>query len=1189
MEYEAAIDCGPFRLTAPVGEGGMGVVYRGRHRRDDLPVAVKIMTSDLARQERYKQEFRREVRAMARLHHPAVARVVDYGSVDAETARGGPDDLIEGAPWFAMEYVGGGDLVDVAADWEWPRVRRALLVLLDALAHAHASDVIHRDLKPSNILVPEGDDDGELEVKLVDFGIAHVFGTDETGGGERAPDTWGTPEVMAPEQILGKWRDQGPWTDLYALGCVAWWMITGRVPFAGEDRSEVYLKHMSGRKGPYRPKFEMPDGVERWLERMLAVDRRARFRRAADAAYALVRVAQLPGLEADEFEYEGRVTAEMAVDELQGDGTAGEKLDRASGIAEPEPIEAGPVTETLLEEYLQASTPPVPDDWERAEPDHSPVPAQGTGLALFDLRKIPLVDREPERNRLWRCLHIVRRTRQPAAVLLRGPAGSGKSRLVEWLARRGHELGALVTLEATHSPKGGPRDGLGPMFARHFRCLDLPWSEGFERVQDIYESLGFDRASSFHDAVGLTRMMGLDSDTETMPPGFQNPNEKHYALRRLLARIASRRPVLLWLDDVPWGWESARFAEFLLEETYRQELPIYVVMTGRQSAIDGRPRVRRMLDNLRDHECGWDVPVGRLDEGAHRMLVERLLQLEGDLVDEIVERTEGNPLFAIQLVGDWVERGILRAGSEGFELREQADRPIPDGPHELWSRRIRQVLAVLPAAEREQGRRAMQLAAALGRQVDAREWREVCRRAGVRAHPALVERLVEYGLARRESGGWSFVHSMLTESLARQARRQGEWARFHALCAEAIEELDSESAAETHARRAKHLLEAGRHREALEPLLRAAREARRLGAYREHRQWVDRHAEVLDELQVDAEDRRRARNWFERAQYCINTGESERARELLERLGTAARRRQWRRELGDALRLRAQLARDRGDLQACLDLADEADEYFTETDYFLGRARCQNTRAKALGFLGERQEARAAFRLAKSIFEALDRPIEVVRTDAWINYTYIYEGDYEQSRQRARRTLERAREVGDKYTEGDAWNQLGECARFEREWGQARRYYQRAAREYDQIGFRGVYIARMNMAMVEVPAGRFERAGREFAELEGTLEEVGWEARLSQVDTGLLAAAAGRGDWKEFDRRLDRIRERHAASEAVSKDSAWLAEHAARLTVERGEHRRARQVYELARELWAHLDDVEHAEAIERVLEKLGE
>jgi serine/threonine protein kinase/tetratricopeptide (TPR) repeat protein len=1187
MGDEAAVDCGPFRLTEPIGEGGMGVVYGGHHRRDGTRVAVKIMTSDLARQQEYKQEFRREVQAMARLNHPAVARVVDYGSIAEEIARPGPAKLVEGAPWFAMEYVDGGDLVDVASDWKWPRVRQALLVLLDALAHAHASDIIHRDLKPSNILVPDPSAEN-LEVKLVDFGIAHVFGTDDEEASDRAPDTWGTPEVMAPEQILGKWRDQGPWTDLYQLGCVAWWLITRRVPFDGDERSDVYLKHMSGEKGRFLPAFEVPDGVERWLERMLATDRKARFRRAADAAYALVRVAQLPGMSGEEFEYEGRETEEIAPDSLQTLGSVSDEIDLQGG-----PAEAGGAASaedaSLLEEYFQTSTPPIPDDWERAEPAHGDLPARGTGLALFDLRKIPVVDREAERDRLWRCLQMVRRTQQPAAVLLRGPAGSGKSRLVEWLARRGHELGALTTLQATHSPKGGPRDGLGSMFARHFRCTGLTWSEGFERVQDIYESLGFERASSFHDAVGLTRMMGLERDTEAMPPGFQNPNEKHYALRRLLARLASRRPVLLWLDDVPWGWESTRFAEFLLEEAYVDELPLYVVMTARDGAIDSQPRVRRMLDNIRDHEFGWDVPVRPLDAGAHRELVERMLHLEGELVDEIVERTEGNPLFAIQLVGDWVERGILTAGDEGFELREEADRPIPDGPHELWSRRIRQVLEVLAPEEREAGQRSMQLAAALGRHVDADEWRVVCHRAGLPVHRELVARLVEYGLARRESGGWSFVHSMLAESLARQAKRDGVWARYQGLCAAAIQELYPDPDAETVARRAEHLLEADELEAALDPLLQAAREARMLGDYREHHQWIDRRSEILDRLGVQGADRRRVQNGFERAQYCINVGESDRARAILERLEGTARDNRWHRELGDVLRLEAQIARDDGDLQKCLDLADEADERFQKTNYFLGRARCQTTRAKALGFLGKREAARDAFQLAKSIFEALEYPVEVVRTDAWINYTYIYDGDYQESRARARETLDRARDVGDKYTEGDAWNQLGECARFEREWGEARRYYQRAAREYDQIGFRGVYLARMNMAMVEIPAGRFERARRELSELVGSLEEVGWRSRLPQVYTGLLAAAAGLGDWEEFDELAEQVEQMSAAQEGFSKDTAWLAEHAARLAVERGKHGRAEEVYRKARELWTHLDDVERVREIDRVLERLAD
>ena len=1188
MQDVPSVTCGPFELTEQIGEGGMGVVYRGTHERDGMPVAVKIMTSVLARQQEYKKEFRREVQAMAKLHHPAIARVVDYGMVTSEAAAQAPEEIVEGAPWFAMEFVEGDDLIDVAGNWKWVQIEQALLVLLDALAHAHANDIIHRDLKPSNIIVTD-ETPGQLDLKLVDFGIAHVFDSDKGEGGERAPDTWGTPEIMAPEQILGKWRDQGSWTDLYALGCVTWWMVCRDVPFSGEERSDVYLQHMSGNKSAFRPAFDVPDGLEPWLERMLAIDHDARFQRASDAAYALVRVSQMPGRHHEEDPAALRKTGEFAGDSLTSLHPVGETSSRGSSLDDEVRGDAAaspPATDSsVFDGLFQSVTPPIPDDWERAEKPRTEIPAHGTGLALFDLRKIPLVDRKIERDQLWRGLNIVHRTQQPAAVLLRGPAGSGKSRLADWIARRGHELGALRILKATHSPKGGPRDGLGPMFARHFRCSGLPWSEAFERLQDIYESLGAERSSSFHDAVGLTRMMGLEMDADSPPPGFQNPNEKHYALRRLVARLADRRPVLMWLDDVPWGWESARFAEFLLEEPFQGQLPVYILMTGRDAALDNRPQVRRMLDTIRQHEFGWDVPVNQLDRQAHRELVEQLLRLDNALVDEIVERTEGNPLFAIQLVGDWVERGILTESEQGFALRDEVDRPIPDGPHELWKRRIEQILSVLPAEERSDGLAAMQLAAALGRHVDEREWQAVCARAGIAAREELVERLVEYGLARREPDGWSFVHTMLAESLEREARQTNRWAQCHEICVEAIAELYPDRQKETSGRRAEHLIEAGHPEQALEPLLEAARRARMLGAYREHRQLLDRRLDLLNELELPLSDRRRVQNWYQRARFAMNTGRSEEARKLLERTEKHARDQGWERELGDTLRIKAQIARDDGNVQQCLDLVAEAEQCFQNSNHFLGRARCQTTKAQALVFLGNFSEARAAFRLARSIFKALDNPNDVLRSDAWITYTYIYEGEYRESRDRARQTLERARELGDKYTEGDAWNQLGECARFEREWGEARRYYQRSAEEYEQIGYRGVYIAKMNMAMVEIPAGHFKRARREFSEVEETIADVGLRSRLPHVYTGLLGAAAGLADWAEFDRLLVKIENSYAATEGVSKDTAWLAEHAARLTASRGANERARRVYTMARELWEHLGNDRRVEEIERILD----
>src|SRR5690606_33066484 len=146
----------------------------------------------------------------------------------------------------------------------WSRLRALLLELLDGLAHAHARGVVHRDLKPANILIALPAD-GRPGLKLTDFGIARALGaTDANQDGLVS----GTPHYMAPEQILNELRDQGPWTDLYSLGCLAYQFATGQRIFNGTGhevlRAQVHA-YPPPVEGPH-----VPPGFQRWLERMLA-------------------------------------------------------------------------------------------------------------------------------------------------------------------------------------------------------------------------------------------------------------------------------------------------------------------------------------------------------------------------------------------------------------------------------------------------------------------------------------------------------------------------------------------------------------------------------------------------------------------------------------------------------------------------------------------------------------------------------------------------------------------------------------------------------------------------------------------------------------------------------------------------------------------------------------------------------
>lgn len=223
-----------FAIDEILGSGGCGTVYRGRQLGLDRPVAIKVPTFDVVDDPVLKKRFLREARAAARVRHPSVVTIYGVGEV--------PD----GRPYLAMELLDGVSLAQVLDDGPLP-VDRALALarkIALALAETHAAGVVHRDLKPSNIIWRTERGGGD-HITIVDFGIAagqqgSADATRLTAGGK----VIGTPHYMAPEQAQGEHRDIDHRTDLYALGCVLFELLTAEVPFDGTG-FEVVLAHMT--------------------------------------------------------------------------------------------------------------------------------------------------------------------------------------------------------------------------------------------------------------------------------------------------------------------------------------------------------------------------------------------------------------------------------------------------------------------------------------------------------------------------------------------------------------------------------------------------------------------------------------------------------------------------------------------------------------------------------------------------------------------------------------------------------------------------------------------------------------------------------------------------------------------------------------------------------------------------------
>jgi len=411
---------GSARLEGLLGRGGMAAVWRAHDVLSGEDVAVKVISADQpgsSSSEQAAASLQREVAQVASLQHPAIVQVVDTGVVppSAEVLSGG--SLVAGSPFVTMELVDGGTLKDLRGRVDWPTTRRVLRVLLDALAHAHARGMVHMDLKPANVLVEAGSDGSPRRVKLADFGIARGFrdlGSDELTGG--------TPRYMAPEQVRKQVRVMGPWTDLYALGCVTIELLTGSPPFRGR-REEILDAHLHRDVPPLRALCEVPEGLQAWLRRLLQKHPLDRFLRAADAALALAALDDQPMLPA--ALPTGRPISLETEDTWVLDDLEARPMD-------DEPSREG--LAPILAPACRVTPPPEP-------------PTRGRrGLAMLAHRAPTPIGRYGLRAELWRVLHDVQTTSRARWVELVAPPGLRVQALCEWLGFRAHEVGVASPL-----------------------------------------------------------------------------------------------------------------------------------------------------------------------------------------------------------------------------------------------------------------------------------------------------------------------------------------------------------------------------------------------------------------------------------------------------------------------------------------------------------------------------------------------------------------------------------------------------------------------------------------------------------------------------------------------------------------------------------------------------------------------
>lgn len=1078
---------GRYRLQAPLGAGGEGQVWRAIPVGGDDAVAIKFLTAHRVRRRSAEAALHAEIRAAAAIDHPHVVRLFDYGTAPEGLARIPP-----GAPWVAMELAPGGSLADHAAFLDWPSLRTALIQVLSALAAVHARGLLHRDVKPGNILLKGGLK--PPDIRLADFGLASWRAG--SGAGTDGPvEAIGTPRYMAPEQLSGDWRALGPWTDLFAVGCLGWTLVTGRPPAMESDPGAL----LAARHQPlpaFRPALAVPPAIASWLRGLLAPNIPNRTRFAADALAALEAMPERGGgprmlrggvIMQTPTQPTAQAAAVPPAPPVLPAPTSARPTPARGAPSGPSPLPipaAPPVVPPPIVPPLGVRTsapraiicgaqpPPMPVvEAALASRTHTAGVPRG---ALAGLLRLPLVGREGVQRGLWSALSDVARTGRAAAVILEGPAGVGKSRLAEWLSERAHELGAAEVMRLLHGDVPGAEDGVLAAFTRQFACRGLDPAGAERHLERVLPELDRrDRAqfASLLGAQGLANAGGTQA--------------RFRLVERALSTMARSRPIILWCDDAARSSDTLGLVHDLL--THGRHIPLLAILTARTD----EPRAddeATMLDAIAGHPHGSRVALGALAAEDAVALVQSMVPVADELAARIAQACSHQPILIEQTVRDWVVRGLTHTAPTNAAL--------PADPDAVWAARLR----ALVDAHGPQSQTALELAAALGETVDGEEWTTACAAAGISSVAALVDDLVRRGLARADGqqlstmqmtamsagamGGWSFSHGLLREHLRLTARKEGRWASTADLCAKTL-------------------------RASANP-----NDMPRIGR-----------------LEAESGDATTAANTLvHAAARLVAIGESPRAiRLLLETDLVIAQGGVGGDAPIEAQVLRAHALCNVGDLAGAEHAALSALEDAVDSGSGRLRACARRELGRIAWYQGDLPRAVVRLRRARDAAEHLGETYLQARTEVDLANALLPTGAFDEAEMRLTHAIKVFRGAGDPEGLARALLAAGELRRQQRRWAAGVTVLQRGLDALDGLPIHPLRARLLhNLGEIHRSSGAHEQAAQLYAEAEASFERVGdenavWFARMNQ---GLIAM-----------RRGERIKARETLEAVASLDA----------------------------------------------------
>jgi serine/threonine protein kinase len=747
-----------YEVLRELGRGGMGVVYLCRDMVTGERVALKRLRppDDPKGPSRPEESwwFQQEARAVASLEHPAIVRARDFGT------------LADGSPYLVMDVLPGRSVHEWMHTTKipWSVIWALVDQVLAGLGHAHARGVIHGDMKPSNVMLDLASASRGPRAAILDLGLAWLRQTrhDPRLDGAPAPEPAvhagaGTVGWVAPEQIRKAAPHVGPATDLYALGCIMYRVLTGKEVFEGNAQDVLRAHKRTPVPQPKLPEG-VPEGVGVFVQRMLAKRPWHRFDFAADARRAWAA-----------FKPKGSLTLEETIEAAKA--SPGE---RAPSIHPTDGITA----------------------------------AKSLAPGLLALRPAPMVGREEERRELFQVVDDICAGNGPPQrmIALIGEAGVGKSRLAEWLCEQVHEQGRMMPLRARYGRMPTPLDGLTGAINAYFGL------EGADRAT-VEQSLMNRWEVSADDDEALTWVAATAEWLRPTPPGTGvpiGPTGKRFVLdtselrwvvtRRVLERIGRDRPVLVWFDDLHLSSPNT----FEMLARLRRDSPqlrVLIVATARSETLETDLDAALRMEATRADWNGRVFDLKPLPSDDTEALLRSTLPLHDDAVARATEQSRGNPLFALQLLHAWAGGGYLRMENGSYRVPDDALQGRAITTAELWDERLRAVPTEL--------RLSAYAAAAIGEDIRGEVLKPLVASLGMDPRDALSALTQAQILLASGNDRFRWPHALLQEHLMQRLHERSDAPAIFRLAANALAKHPAVGSRRIMKHRVTNLLRAG--------------------------------------------------------------------------------------------------------------------------------------------------------------------------------------------------------------------------------------------------------------------------------------------------------------------------------------------------------------------------------------------